>query len=547
MSLTALVVPGTWVRADALPWRWVYVSRSLTRDQDVADIEQIVNTAADHGLNGMVLTGMFDSLDLRDQAYFGRLARVKAVCAARNVEIIPIIFSAGYGGGILFHNRNLAAGLPVRDALFEVRNGEARLVPDPPVSLQNGDFEVFANHRMAEYQFHDEPGVISFADTEVAHSGKASLRFEEVGRNEYGHGRVMQEIRVSPYRQYRVRMWLKTENLQPVHALNIQVYAGDRNIAHRHPPLASTQDWSECGMLFNSMDATQVRLYVGLWGGKTGKLWVDDLRVEEIGPINVLHRPGTPVTVTRDGSGEVCQHGTDYELPVDEALLNSNPLRDAPTIKIPGTSKLKDGDRLRLSYYHAVIIGEGQVSICMSEPEVYEIWETQSRLLREHLAPTKFLLSMDEIRAGGSCTACKARNMTMGQILGDCITRQMELLRKYNPGCEVLCWSDMLDPNHNAHGNYYMVDGDFSGSWECVPKDLIIACWYYDIRDRSLAFFAQRGFRTFGAAYYDGDDLSNCQGWLDSLRRTPNAMGIMYTTWRNKYDLLAGFGDLVSR
>ena len=54
------------------------------------------------------------------------------------------------------------------------------------------------------------------------------------------------------------------------------------------------------------------------------------------------------------------------------------------------------------------------------------------------------------------------------------------------------------------------------------------------------------GFLTLGAAYYDGDDLSNPRGWLDALQVTPGAMGIMYTTWQNKYGLLADFGDLVS-
>ncbi|MGQ9729744.1 MAG: hypothetical protein ACUVX8_00590 [Candidatus Zipacnadales bacterium] len=538
---------GSCMVAAPLPWRWVYVSRNLTQDQDVADIERIVNTAAEHGLNGMVLTGSFDALDLRDAAYFARLEQVKAICAARKIEIIPTLFTAGYGGGILSHNRNLAAGLPVQNALFEVQDGEARVVADPPVAILNGDFETFTGDRMAEYRFHDEPGVLSFADTDIFHSGKASLRFEEVGRNQHGHGRVMQEVTVAPHRQYRVRVWLKTEKLDPADSLNIQVYSQDRNIASRRPTMKPTQDWKEWGLEFNSLEATQVRIYVGLWGGKTGKLWVDDLSIEEVGPLNILHRPGTPVHVTRADTGEVCEAGRDYELPVDEKLLNRDPTREAPSIKIPPGSRLHNGDRLRVSYYHAVIIGSGQVSICMSEPEVYEIWETQSRLLHEHLAPTKFLLSMDEIRAGGSCAACKARGMTMGEILGDCITKQVALLRKYNPGCEVLCWSDMLDPNHNAHGNYYMVDGDFTGSWEHVPKDLILACWYYSKREASLAFFAERGFRTFGAAYYDGDDLTNPQGWLESLHRTPKALGIMYTTWRNKYDLLAAFGDLVSQ
>ena len=208
--------------AAALPWRWVYVSRNLTRDQDVTDIEGIVNTAADHGLNGMVLTGAFDSLDLRDEAYFARLERVKRICAVRKIEIIPILFSAGYGGGLLSHNRNLAAGLSVTNALFEVQSGEARLVPDPPVSIANGGFETFTGNQMASYQFHDEPGTLSSPDTQVFHGGAASLRFEDVGRNQHGHGRVMQEVTVAPHRQYRLRVWLKTEDLQPVTSLNIQ-------------------------------------------------------------------------------------------------------------------------------------------------------------------------------------------------------------------------------------------------------------------------------------------------------------------------------------
>jgi hypothetical protein len=105
----------------------------------------------------------------------------------------------------------------------------------------------------------------------------------------------------------------------------------------------------------------------------------------------------------------------------------------------------------------------------------------------------------------------------------------------------------MLDPNHNAHGNYYMVDGDYTGSWENVPRDLQIVCWYYAKRKESLEHFSRLGFRTLAGAYYDADDLSNPQGWLDALRSTPGATGIMYTTWENKYNLLGDFGDLASR
>ena len=166
--------------------------------------------------------------------------------------------------------------------------------------------------------------------------------------------------------------------------------------------------------------------------------------------------------------------------------------------------------------------------------------------MHKHLAPEKYLLSMDEIRAGGACRACKKRKMTMAQILGDCITRQVEIIRNVNPEAELLIWSDMLDPNHNAHDNYYLVDGDFTNSWDYVPKDLVIVCWYYRKRNESLKFFSSLGFRTLAGAYYDGDTLDNPKGWLETLDQTPKACGIMYTTWRNKYKLLAPFGDLVT-
>jgi hypothetical protein len=195
---------------------------------------------------------------------------------------------------------------------------------------------------------------------------------------------------------------------------------------------------------------------------------------------------------------------------------------------LPG-SRIGAGQALRVSYYHGMAINDGQVTICMSEPKVYDIWRRQAELIQKHLAPERWLLSMDEIRSGGSCEACKARKMTMAQVLGDCLTRQFEMIRSVNPKAEVYVWSDMLDPNHNAHDNYYLVDGDFSGSWKHVPKELRIVCWYYEKRQESLSHFSGLGFKTLAGAYYDADTLENPKGWLEALGRTSGAVGIMYT------------------
>jgi hypothetical protein len=160
------------------------------------------------------------------------------------------------------------------------------------------------------------------------------------------------------------------------------------------------------------------------------------------------------------------------------------------------------------------------------------------------VAPPRYVLSMDEIREGGTCEACRGRNM--GQLLGECLTKQFRMLREVNPKVDVWVWSDMLDPNHNAHGNYYLVQGDYTGSWNYVPKEMGILAWNYRRRALSLPFFSKLGFRTMAGAYYDADTLDNPRGWLEELYKTPNAQGIVYTTWQNKYKLLEDFAKLVS-
>lgn len=528
-------------------YRWVYVSRSLRSDGDVADIASIVKTASAHGLNGMVLAAGLDRLDRQPPDYFTRLAEVKRLCKQRNVEIVPIVFSVGYGGSILSHDRNLAAGIPVKDAVFVVKNRQAHLVPDPAVKLVNGGFEEYVENRLIGYRFHDKPGVVSFIDRDVFKSGQASLRFENFGRYEHGHARVMQEVEVRPHRCYRLSCWVRTKQLEPDGSFRIQVLSLDgRSLAPWDPRVPSTTDWQKVVMGFNSLNCDKVRVYVGVWGGRSGRFWVDDLDIEEVGLLNVLRRPGTPVIVRSEDTAMTYTEGKDFAA-IRDPRLNFRFDHDPAEIAILPGSKIKDGEHLSVSYYHGMAVNRGQVTVCMSEPKPYEIWRTQARLIHQHLGPSKYLLSMDEIRAGGSCQACRDREMTMAQIVGDCITKQTDIIRAVNPNAEVFIWSDMLDPNHNAHDNYYLVDGDFTDSWSYVPKDLIIICWYYEKRSGSLRFFSSLGFRTLAGAYYDGDTLDNPKGWLDALQRTPKACGIMYTTWRNKYEFLAPFGDLVSR
>lgn len=542
LLILALCLP---LAAREYPDRWFYLSRSLRTDEDVETFRTLCTTASQHGFSGVCWAGLEGVARFSDEQ-LQRLATCRRIAADLKLEIIPLLFSVGYGGSALGYDRNLAVGFPVDDLRFKVDGQAASFVPETDVGFANPGFEEFKDNRPTGWQFADKPGEVSFIDPEVKHSGNASLRLENpVAKGLGQHARAMQRIPVKPHRNYRLRIWIKADGTVPESAFRLQVYGGEKgpNIVAWNVR-GSTFDWRLETFQFNSLDYDQVRLYAGTWGGQSGRFWFDDASLEPLGLNNVLRRDGCPLTVRSADGATTFEEGRDYEPIADPQLLRFTD-RPSPTITLTANSRIKDGETLQVSCYTAGQVADRQVSVCMSAPGLYEHYEQVSAKLAEVLPSSKFLLSMDEIRQGGTDLADQQRGLTMGEILADCITRQEAILRQHHPDATIYIWSDMLDPEHNGHGDYYQVQGDWSGAWEKVPKDLVIACWWGKQCERSLQFFESHGFRTLGAAYYDADNLDGSRQWLEALAKTPHATGIMYTTWRNKYELLGPFGDLV--
>jgi hypothetical protein len=157
-----------------------------------------------------------------------------------------------------------------------------------------------------------------------------------------------------------------------------------------------------------------------------------------------------------------------------------------------------------------------------------------------------YMMSHDEIRVLNWCAACQKRHLTPGQILADNVQQCVAMLEEINPGRKIYVWSDMFDPNHNAvKGPYYLVNGDLRGSWEGLPKEVIVMPWYFSKRAESLGFFAGRGHQQVIAGYYD-DKPERVADWLDAADKVPaSVIGVMYTTWRNKYDDLEKFAGVI--
>lgn len=531
-----------------LPYRWFFASFSLAYDKHVEEIEEIVGTASKHGLNGMVLSTNYMNIAESSGDYLRRLLEVKNICDKYGVEIIPLVFSVGYGWDYLSQNKNLAAGIPVKDALFVVKNGKARPVSDKTVKIKNGGFERFNSwHKATHFHIQDKPRKISFIDYMNFREGEYSLRLQNFEKSKHGHGRIMQKVSVKPYKRYKVSLWVKSEALKPEGAFQLYAITPDeRYFASPSLNIPSTMKWKKVSFEFPSLNYDEIEIYAGVWDGEKGKVWIDGMRIEETDMANILRRPGTPLVVKSEKSGAIYEEGKDFAPLVDKNISFKSD-HESPVIEVLPGSRIKEGEKLRVSYYFGMEVSKDQVSLCMSEPMLFDIWKKEAQFIQKQLSPKKYFLDIDEIRAGGSCHACKSRNLTMAEILGDTVTKQFRIIKDSDPEVTLFIWSDMFDPYHNAISNFYLADGDYSESWKHIPKDLIIVDWNDEKMGKSLNHFSKHGFKTVAAAYYDKGDLKNPRAWLKELASTEGAVGIMYTTWKNQYKLLAPFGDIVGK
>jgi hypothetical protein len=521
--LAALLVPVVLARAATEPALHLYLQTNLAVDKTVDDAERLLQRASKAGYSAVLLADFkFGKLGDMGPNYFRNIERFKRAAVDTKIEVIPAVFPIGYSEGLLYHDPNLAEALPVRDALFVVKGGIARVQADPPVSLPGGDMSDLRKW--------------SFRDDNLTADAGATL-----ARDTKGNARLTQKIRVSPFRQYHVSVRVKTQDFagEP----EIKAIAGGRVLCFSHLGTKRTQDWTEHHTVFNSLEHTEVTLYLGVWGGAKGSLWWDDAKIEETALVNLVRRAGAPLVVKREG-GAALVEGKDFER-VTDPRSGTVPWsggfevwHEPPVIKTP----LPDGTRLRVSFYHAITIHHGQVMICPSEPKTDSLLRDQARRVHAAWGAKGYMMSHDEIRVLNWCKACQDRGLDAGELLADNARTCVRILKETNPGGRIHVWSDMFDPHHNAKNNYYLVRGDLKGSWDGLDRDVVMVNWNFGGRRDSLKWFESRGHPQTLAGYYDGPPRQ-IRDWLDAARGLKGIEGAVFTTWRNNYADLEAFAE----
>ncbi len=525
------------------PLYWIHVMTNLANDEASAEIYRIMERAAKAGYTGvMIHDGRFVMQSFQNPDYIAKVHAFRDRAKALHLSVAAEITPMGYGDEMAHNDLSMIAGMPDSQVPFRVENG--RLVPyEPEVHLLNGNLEEWKGDVPAHWEV-DEPGKVAFRDAAIKAEGAASLRMQDPGS--VGRARMIQRLAVKPHRNYHVSAMVKTER-SASRDLRIMALAGFP-LNWTPLPIGETMDWKRIDITFDSIDASEIGLYIGTWGGRGGTMWWDDIRIEPAGFVNIVRRDTLPVTVTSEDGKTAYSEGRDFSKVTDPLLAPViSAWHQPPVVTIPPGSRLREGQVVLASFEHAVTnLTDNNTAMCMSDPKVYDDVRRQVQFVRDHLDPDVYFLGHDEIRFCGYDQDDARRGLTCGQILADNIAKCARIVEQAAPGKSMVVWNDMFDPYHNARQkeddgsptHFFLAKGDgpFWESWKGMPRQLGVVNWNND-NVKSVQFFAGEGHQQI----LSHDDPARLVKWLEATKGCSGVVGVMYTTWEGDWSRLESY------
>jgi len=377
----------------------------------------------------------------------------------------------------------------------------------------------------------------------VVKDGNASIRFENIPANPHGNARVIHKLNVVKYQQYRLRFWVKMENLSG--RFNTILRKADMSRILQKQPYAEpteqssyfhqflrnkTADWCEQTVVFNSLNSEQVNIYIGVGEGTQGKFWLNNVRIDCVPTLNILRRKSLPIKIA--SADMFYEEGRDFQRIVDPHL-GQEPWRgaygvyhQAPQIELTADSRIKDGQGVNLSCYHALTMPGAEINCSMIEEKVYDIHADEVKHARDVLNPDGYLVNYCEMRTGGWEPNEMAQFKTSGELFAYSIRRCFDIISKNDGGKPVYVWDDMFNPHRNAKENYYMVNNTIEGSWEGLDRNIIILTWHP--KGNGVRFFSERAHKQV----ISGNTYENVEGdyaiWMEQIGDAEGVIGTCF-------------------
>ncbi|HYF49947.1 MAG TPA: hypothetical protein VEJ63_11100 [Planctomycetota bacterium] len=503
---------------DAMPERWVYFTATLGDDAGLEKTLALLKDAKACGCtHALLIEGRW--LKFPDDAqYHARVEKVKALAKEQNVKLIPSVFSVGYSGRYFHFDPNLIASTPVKNMPFIVKGKSAA-----------ADNSTVPDVKALKYSGNDVDGTID----------------------------------VQPFMHYRLTFKLKGKYAGDADEfLRVTATDSKRWISRTSPQVDHEKDEQDIIYTFNTLESKRVRIWI-----HPGAAKVENLALGYAGTLLMARRPLIPLTVASEDGKTVYEEGKDFQEFRDPDMLKKpfdgefTIRREPAELKLTENSRIKDGDKLKLSFWHGMKVGSDQEVISMEDPRAFEVLEQDLKNCIKVWKPDAFFLNYDEIRVAGwepqvddeGKPLPPEKYLKPGEMLAKHFKKAVETCRKHVPNAAIYTWSDMFSPHHNARphsvkGFYYMVNGNWDGSWEGVAKDVGILNWYAP-NVEAVKFFSDRGHAQILCGYYDAGKpeqmKQNITNWMKMSDGLPNIRGFMYTTWKKNYNNMKPYFELV--
>lgn len=524
------------------------LSRNMAVPGNLPEMKRLIDAAADASYNVVYLRdSKFTGVRLQDRNYLANVKQIADHARNRSMKVILGIAPVGDVNMHLRFNPNFAEAAPVENAPYIVRGG--RLVPGE---------DLLRNVKSAAWLMKNRENIVYCAE-------EGSFRMTGGKKKEY---RISLPLTVKPFQHYRFSCLIRTEGVPRNNGINLFVDGGMPDgtrvsLNYRHltkwDRIGMTQKYIRYSITFNTLECRSITLYAGAWNLGEGIVRFKDFKLEPAGFINVVRRDTTPVIVTLQDGKTVCREGVDFQR-IEDPRLGSSPRKglfndrhDAPEIQIPSGSRLKEGDRILVSYHHA-LLSQKSALFCLSRPEFMELMKDDIRRLQTAVRPDGWLLNIDEVRAYGYDPDCVKSGKNAGEALACCVRELHGFLRKISPDSAVYMWNDMFCPYHNAQpGRYYYFvrgRGSLAPSPDSLPKDIIIVNWLNSSDSAmrsSIRHFTQQGhWSIICPGYFDSFKPDLTAKLLALGKEEKGVIGFAYVTWTRNYKYLKSVSDLAA-
>jgi len=98
---------------------WLYYPNNFQANENNQKLEAIWRRAAKAGYTKILLTdskfAKLGDLGGMERQYFSNVEKAKKLAAELKIELVPTMFDIGYSNNMLWHDPNLAEGLPVKE------------------------------------------------------------------------------------------------------------------------------------------------------------------------------------------------------------------------------------------------------------------------------------------------------------------------------------------------------------------------------------------------------------------------------------------------